>query len=206
MPDTLSLYGRPDATGSWARHGRRVERAVLEMLASAGIEPREVRGQLTLGDRACRFRWSGETLALLGASPDLSDPPERAPSEDLPDRVAATAAALRRARDLERLPITVRRAAHLVGAAEGICLPHLEVRDGDASLYLRVLPPEALAETAERLESLRGRVPLFLIGWPEPGEAVTLCRPGGPVERCAPEGLLEALRPAAPGPALRTAA
>jgi hypothetical protein len=207
--DTLLLYGRPDATGSWARHGRRVERAVLELLAAPDLAPREVRGQVALGERACRFRWSGETLALLGATPDGS---EGAACDDLPDRVGAVGAALRRARDGAGAPVTIRRGAHLVGAEAGVCLPHLEVRDGDATLYLRVLPAGALAEASARLEGLRDRVPFVLVGWSSrdepdgPVPAVTLCRPGEIPRSCPPETLLEALR-ARPGePALRSAA
>jgi hypothetical protein len=204
--DTLLLFGRPDATGSWARHGRRVERAALELLACPALAPREVRGQITVGERACRFRWSGETLALLGGAPEVPvsvDPPER---ENLPERVAAVAAVLRRARDARGTGGTIRRATHLIGAARGVCLPHVEVRDGDDGQYLRVVAPSLLAEEAGRLVGFHGRTPLLLVGWGEEDDTVTLCRPGEPARSCVPEGLLDALRDPQCETALRSAA
>jgi hypothetical protein len=204
--ETFLLYGRPDATGSWARHGRRVERAALELLACPALAAREVRGQLTLGERACRFRWEGETLALLGAARAAPDGAVDVPDEAIPEWVAAAAAALRRARDVsDGARLTIRRAAHQVGVEGGVCLPHLELRDGDDGLYLRVLPPEMLARAVESLRPFQGKTPLVLVGWPQEGEEVTFCRLGETARRCAPDTLLAALRDA-PRAALKTAA
>jgi hypothetical protein len=176
--ESLLLYGRPDATGSWARHGRRVERAALELLASPALSPREVRGQLTLGERACRFRWEGETLTLLGADrfPGGAD----ATGDDLPERVVAVAAALRRARE-EGARLSIRRATHLVGVEGGVCLPHLELRDGDDGLYLRVAGPEALALAGESIRAFHGKTPLALVSWSATGEGR---RSAAPAKRC----------------------
>ncbi|MCC2668895.1 MAG: hypothetical protein K0Q72_1366, partial [Armatimonadetes bacterium] len=51
----LRLRGRADALGCWTRHGRRLERAVLELLAIPELGVREVTGRLRVGERDCRF-------------------------------------------------------------------------------------------------------------------------------------------------------
>src|SRR5262249_29467367 len=127
----LRLFGRADALGCWTHHGRRVERAALELLAAPDLGVRELAGSILTGGRSCGYRWKGETLAALGAG--------RGPRFDaaLPDRVATLAAALRRERARsDSAAWGIRQAAHVVAVHGGVCQPHLELRRGDFRLYL----------------------------------------------------------------------
>ncbi len=179
---TLFLLGRADALGCWTRHGRQVERVALELLAMPELATRELRGKLDVGERRCRFRWNSDTLALLGAA-------RGGPLGDAPvDRVATLAAALRRERDRggERA-WSIRRAGHLVGVAGGVFLPHLELRDGDLSLYLRLTEPGDAASTAP--SPFHNKTPVVRVAWSGgvdaplavqfPGEAPRTASPGG---------------------------
>lgn len=132
-PRTLSLQGRADALGCWTRHGRKVERAALELLALPELGVREVKGRLRVGDKDCRFHWKDETLRLIRtAGPAPLD-------EALPERVEWLFAALRRERERgERSDWGFRQPSHLLGVERSAWLPHLELRQGDLGLYLRV--------------------------------------------------------------------
>jgi hypothetical protein len=131
--ERLRLFGRADALGCWTRHGRRLERAALELLTLPELGARELDGRVQIRDKSCRFHWKRDTLALLGAG--RGSPRD----EDLPGRVDTLAATLRRERDRSgESAWSIRRASHLIGVENGVCLPHLELRCGDQSLFLRL--------------------------------------------------------------------
>jgi hypothetical protein len=177
--DSVRLAGRADVLGCWTRHGRRLERVALELLALPDLQAREVRGELAVTGRRCRFRWEGDTLALLGAGAG-------APFSDrVPAQVDELAAALRRERERAGTgpEWRIRRPAHLIGVAGAACLPQLELRRGDLPLSLR------LGESSEdHLAPFTGKTPVGLVTLPTaddeplafhfPGESPLHCSPG----------------------------
>src|SRR5947207_3202568 len=82
---TLRLLGRADALGCWTRHGRRVERVALELLALSELGVRAVRGRVEVAEKSPVFRWTAGVLPLLGA--ECGSPLH----EKLPEQVAALA-------------------------------------------------------------------------------------------------------------------
>jgi hypothetical protein len=155
--DAVRLLGQADALGCWTRRGRHVERVALELMANPEIAVRELEGQVEVGERRCRFRWTADTLALLGAGRGGS-------AGDAPaEQVAALASLLRRERDrAQERSWSIRRASHLVGVDGGIFLPHLEFRAGDLALYLRLTES---TDDASRLAPFRHKTPVALVSW-----------------------------------------
>lgn len=153
----VTLFGQPDALGCWTRHGRRLERVALELLGLPELQVREVRGMLGVGERDCTFCWKGDTLALLTAGSEWSL--REAPLE----RIEAIAAGLRRERaDVgEGATWGVRRPGQILGVANGACLPHLELRYNDLTLYLRLTDGGGAVEAWDR--SFAGKTPVALI-------------------------------------------
>jgi hypothetical protein len=178
--DTLRLFGRADALGSWTRHGRRVERAILELLALPDLACRSVRGRVEIGERSCRFAWKADVLATLGAA-------DGAPlAEGLPARIAVLTAGFRRERDRGASPWGIRRPSHVLGVEGGACLPHLELRRGDLSLYLRLVGPQPDEDAAEALLPFQDKTPVVLVAWSgEDGEPLALQFAGERAEECA---------------------
>jgi hypothetical protein len=186
--DRVRLTGRADAHGSWTRHGRRVERAALEMLWLPDLQVREVRGWLLIGERTCRFGWESE-LALLGAGRGTAFDPA------LPERAEALLTALRRERDRHEGPgWSIRQPAHLVAAAGAVCLPHLELRRGDLSVYLRLGDHPPSLPAVDMLAPFAGKTPVGLaLGDPgEPG-SFWVQFAGEEPEACVPGRILAAL-------------
>ena len=62
---TLRMLGRPDALGSWARQGRRLARALFEMLLRAGHGALEGDATVALRSRKAQFRLTAEVLTIL---------------------------------------------------------------------------------------------------------------------------------------------
>jgi hypothetical protein len=185
--DRLRLDGHADALGCWTRHGRRVERAALELLSLPELAVQELQGQLEIGDRSCRFVWKQDALSMLGAG-------SGAPlSEALPLLIDTLAAALRREREGAG-EWGIRRASHLIGVAGGVFLPHLELRRGDLTLFLRCTGPALEPTPAAQLSSFRGKTPVALVaGTAAEGEALTLQLAGRGPEICPPGTLLATL-------------
>lgn len=180
----VTLLGRADALGCWTRHGRRVERAVLELLARTDLRIREVRGRLPIGDRICAFTWKDEALALFSA---YSSGP------GAPERIDEAAQALRKERERSGADCSIRRASHLVGSRKSALLPHLELRQGDRSTYLRI----ETDDQPEVRDAFTGESPLallipqeeaWLVSWPQAnpircssGELLSVLLAGEPV-------------------------
>lgn len=175
----VTLSGRADVLGSWTRQGRRVERAALELLAHPELRFEEVRGRIDIAGRDCGFHWKADTLAALGSGaggPFV---------DELPEQCGAFAAVLRRER--ERSGDTgwgIRRAGHLVGVSGAVCLPHLELRRGDTSLFLRLAAGNARSPW---LQQFRGKTPVASIAAPADREdRWCLSFPGEPAARGCP--------------------
>jgi predicted nuclease of restriction endonuclease-like RecB superfamily len=185
----LRLLGRADALGCWTRHGRRVERAALELLALPELAARELRGRLEIGERRCQFRWTSEALSLLGAGQGGSL------GDGMPDRITALAADLRRERDRnDDRAWRIRRPSHLLGVEGGVFLPHLELRRGDLAVYLRLAEPSGEESAAVALAPFRRKTPVARVsGSGEAESAVLLQFAGEKPERCAPGDVLSTL-------------
>jgi hypothetical protein len=182
---TLRLAGRADALGCWTRHGRRLERAVLELIAAPDLGVREVKGRLKIAEKECRFSWKDETLrALSTAAP--------APlAEGWTSRLEALTLLLRKERDRgDAAGWGVRQGGHLVAVSRATWLPHVELRRGDLSLYLRAGDEPAPRE----LEAFAGKTPAIVASgrW-ELGEPVTLTFPTGEQVCCLEGTVLAAL-------------
>lgn len=61
----LTLLGRQDALGSWARHGRRVARVVVQLLERGGAEITDGSATIALPGRTACLRLTRELLDLL---------------------------------------------------------------------------------------------------------------------------------------------
>jgi hypothetical protein len=186
---TLSLLGRADALGCWTRHGRRLENAALELLALPDLGVREVQGRLEIAEKRPCFQWNAETLSRLGLGHGAPLDPT------LPDRIAALTSDLRRERERgDALSWGIRRPSHLLGAAGGVLMPHLELRCGDLSLYLRLAGPEpGDISGLPALEPFAGKSPVALVTGSAETEGVTLRFPGGDVVSCPPGEVLKIL-------------
>lgn len=185
----LKLAGRADALGCWTRHGRRVERAALELLALPELALREIRGHMQVGERRCHFRWTAGTLAQLGTgSGALLD-------ESLPEQVDALAAALRLERERRGdAAWSIRRPGHLVGVEGGVILPHLELRRGDLTLYLRMGDETAGAGRSKGRSPFAGKTPVVLVSGAVAKDGVVVLQPAGEApRRCSADDLLASL-------------
>jgi hypothetical protein len=197
----LTLRGRADALGSWTRHGRHVERALLELVADPRVGVKEVHGAITASGKECRFRWKAETLDSLGAASGAAASAEE---------TDALAVCLRKEREsLTGAAWSIRRAAHIIAGREGALLPHFELRQTDSVLYLRLTCGEGAAAPAG--------LPLVCISPGDPGrETFHLRFPGGGCGIHGADHLLSALQlwlagrqkaaPAVPVESLRRAA
>jgi hypothetical protein len=63
------LAGRQDALGAWARHGRRVARAVVELLDRARDQVLDGTAVVAVRDRRAQLRLNSEALDILGGAP-----------------------------------------------------------------------------------------------------------------------------------------
>jgi hypothetical protein len=126
----LRLVGRQDALGSWARHGRHLARALLEVLDRGRGSVSEGVAQLTLRGRAGRLRLGPEMLDLL-AGPTASTVAWE--PDDLSRTLRAASTTLR------GWSWRVRVQPDPYVCAEGLALPDLLVQSAaDALAYLLV--------------------------------------------------------------------
>jgi hypothetical protein len=124
------LLGRQDALGTWTRHGRRLARAVLQLLERARATVLEGRATVWLKERRVTLRLNGEVLDILcgrssahGGAGDSGwdDEPGWAPLE-----LATAFTQTRAAGDGARL----RRMPEPSAWAAGVALPGLQVQLG----------------------------------------------------------------------------
>jgi hypothetical protein len=157
---TVTLYGRPDACGSWARHGVRVARAALILLSAGALGPGTVIVQL--GDRRYEVRLDAAQLGK--ALP--------------PSGWAAPAVVWEAADTVARAVQTLRRRGRLAGwrlrwwpeplvAEQGALWPELTLRRGATSIGLLPLPSAQLAAEVAALGALAERLPFIILSHPE---------------------------------------
>jgi hypothetical protein len=157
---TVTLRGRPDACGSWARHGVRVARAALTLLAAGALGPGTAIVQL--GDR--RYEVRLDAAQLRKALP--------------PRGWSAPAAAWGAVNTVARAIQTLRRHGRLAGwrlrwwpeplaAEQGVLWPEITLRRGATSIGLLPLPAAQLAADAAALGALAERLSFIIIAHPE---------------------------------------
>jgi hypothetical protein len=158
--ETATLRGRPDAGGSWARHGVRVARAALTLLAAGALGPGTAIVQL--GDR--RYEVRLDAAQLRKALP--------------PRGWSAPAAVWGVANSVARAVQTLRRHGRLAGwrlrwwpeplvAEQGVVWPELTLRRGAMSIGLLPLPAAQLAADAVALGALAERLSFIILAHPE---------------------------------------
>ena len=121
--DRLVVHGRQDAMGVWARHGRRVARAVAELLIRVRPIVSEGTVSLLLRDRKAMLRLTSEALDLLSGPPKPCVGLE-ADGGWTPGELVEVAQALRGGRP----GWSVRRLPDPQGWAAGVVLPDLLLR------------------------------------------------------------------------------
>jgi hypothetical protein len=157
---TVTLHGRPDACGSWARHGARVARAALILLTSGALGPGTAIVQL--GGRRYEVRLDAAQLRKALPPVGWSAP------------VMVWGAVNTVARAIQ----TLRRQGRLVGwrlrwwpeplvAERGILWSELTLRRGATSIGLLPLPSTQLAADAVALGALAERLSFIIIAHPE---------------------------------------
>jgi len=187
---SITLKGRADALGCWTRHGRRVEQCALELMALPDLEVSELAGRVNIRERECGFRWQRETLVNRGVG-------RGSPlTLDCPQRIEMMAARLRRERDQQEQNSgwLIRRSTFILAADGGAWLPHLELRRGDQSVYIRLSDSNrASADPPAALTPFIGKTPIVLMGVTADDGPATLQSPGAPPAICQGDRLLDAL-------------
>jgi hypothetical protein len=156
---TVTMYGRPDACGSWARHGVRVARAALILLSTGALGPGTVIVQL--GDR--RYEVRLDAVQLCKALP--------------PSGWSAPTAVWGAVDTVGRAIQSLRRRGRLAGwrlrwwpeplvAEQGALWPELMLRRGTTSIGLLPLPCAQLADEATALGTLAERLSFIILSHP----------------------------------------
>ena len=173
----LTIHGRADARGSWARHGKRLVRLLVRLLAAhpACLESGEA--QIELSQSAPVLRLDSALLAHLGADPrgapgagaDL--PPVLTPAACADLRAAGLPAGWRLTVDPEPLVDS-----HGVLAPLALCARRGALWARRVYL-LDVNSPAALTRVERMLPHLRGRADFLLLAAPEVCASDRPCRP-----------------------------
>lgn len=124
-PTHLLLVGRQDALGSWARHGRKVARAAIQLLERVRAKVGGGEATVALRDRKVTLRLTPEVLDVLGGAP--------ATSTGWEEREGWGRAALAEATGSLRGAWPdwgVRRMPDAQAWRAGVIVPDLQVRDG----------------------------------------------------------------------------
>lgn len=153
---TVALHGRPDGLGSWARHGARVGRAALALLAA---------GELGAGSADVQI--GGEAFRVELDAPFLADA--------LPPRGwSAPAATWPMVEDFVAGLVAERRAGRLAGwrlkrwpdplaTERGALWPELAIARGTIAIGLLPLTAAQVRAEADALVALAERVPFIVL-------------------------------------------
>lgn len=170
------LRGRQDGLGSWVRHGTRVARAALHLLASGALGPGEA--IVPVGDEDCAVALDATTLrALLPAKGWVAPAATWAGSEAfLAEVVAERRAGAFGGWRLRRWPDP------LVGE-RGTLWPEFSLTRGTIAIGLLPLPAEQVRAQAAALQNLAERLPFIVLAQGplrQVPEGVTVLRLDGP--------------------------
>jgi hypothetical protein len=199
----LELRGRPDAMGLWARHGRRVARALVRLLEHdrGGLVAGTAR--LVLRERALTLALTPELLDVLGGAPAPATGWDARPGWSAVELAAALLGPRAAA------PGTVvRRAPDPQAWAVGTIAPDLLVQvDENRALVCAVRSPAHAQRLAPLAQVAATGEPLVFVG--DPSSLAPLAAVGAPVapmERFTVDGAVEAVRDALALPGRQTGA
>ena len=137
---SLHLFGRQDSLGSWVRQGRRLARALFEILERAGQSILEGDASVHLGTRKGHFRLTDEVITMIrgGASAgigwDEADEWSRQALWRSLDQGSARSG-----------QFTIRRLPELEVCKDGLILPDLSIQSRSARALLCVVGSEQQA-------------------------------------------------------------
>jgi hypothetical protein len=156
---TVTLYGHPDAVGSWARHGVRVARTAMMLLAAGVLGPGTAAVQLAQQQYEVRL-----DAALLRKTlpPRCWFAPES--TWTAVDTLVRTIHSLRRQRHLAGW--RMRRWCEPLVAESGLLWPELTLHRGTVSIGLLPLPAAQLTADAAALAALAERLPCIILAHP----------------------------------------
>jgi predicted nuclease of restriction endonuclease-like RecB superfamily len=172
----VTLHGQQDTLGSWTRHGARVARAALTLLACRALGPGEA--EVTLRDEAFDVILDANLLADALPARGWSAPP--ATWSKLEPFVKGLLAE-RRAGRLVGWRLT-RWPAPLV-SAQGAIWPEFAISRGSIAIGLLPLPAAAVRAEASALAALAARVPVIVLAQGtlrEASQGLTVLRLTGP--------------------------
>ena len=158
----LILRGRQDSFGSWARHGRKVARTVVQLLERGRPMVREGSAQVALRGRRATLRFTTEVLDVLAGGP--------APSAGWHDLEGWDGAALLDRLRGPRAPRSgriVRKLPDPSAWMAGVLVPDLLVQDGHRSaLICAVRSPAHAARLASIAPTATTGEPFVFVGDP----------------------------------------
>lgn len=155
----VTLHGRPDACGSWARHGVRVARTALTLLAAGALGPGTATVQL--GDRRYEVRLDAAQLRKALPARGWSAP---ATVWEEANTVACAVQTLRRHGRLAGWRLY--RWPEPLVAEQGVLWPEFTLRRGATSIGLLPLPAAQLAADAAALSALAERLSFIILAHP----------------------------------------
>ena len=156
---TVHLFGRQDALGSWSRHGRRLVRAVLEILERSQGLAREAGATLTLANRRVHLRLTAELLAML----TVRDRGQADWQDDLAVRDSTLQRVIAEIHQQPRI-WTLRRLADPLACRGGVILPDIRLQNaGRQVLVCAVRSVEHGRRLAPLTAALTTR-PLLFVG------------------------------------------
>jgi hypothetical protein len=158
-PWRVTLHGRADARGSWARHGKRLVRVLVRLLTAHPGCLESGEAQIELGNASTVLRMDAAVLAQLGAVSDGT-------GADVAPVLTPAACADLRAAGLPR-KWALRIDPEPLVYAGGVLAPlALCMRQNRRVYLLPVESPAALDRIERALPHLRGRADLLLLAAP----------------------------------------
>jgi hypothetical protein len=157
---TATLYGRPDASGAWTRHGLRVARAALILLAGGVLGPGTV--QVQLADQHYEVRLDAPLLSRVFPPRCWSAP---ASTWHAVDTVMQAIQALRRRGRLAGWRL--RWWPEPCVTAQGLLWPELALHRSATSIPLLPLSTAQLTADAGALSTLAERLCFLIVAHPE---------------------------------------
>ena len=166
----LRLDGRPDALGSWTRHGRRVARTVVQLLERGRRSVLEGSALVVLRDRRAELRLTPEVLDLLSGNGAPDAGWDDLPGWDAPAVAAAVAGGGKRRQAAESTSGAVwglRRLPEAQAWASGVLVPEVRLVHGAAAARVcAVRSPRHGVRLARVAGGARSGEPVVFFGAP----------------------------------------
>jgi predicted nuclease of restriction endonuclease-like RecB superfamily len=153
---TVSLWGRQDALGSWARHGARVARAALTLLGDGALGAGEC--EVRLGDEL--FRVALDAATLRDALPPRG---WSAPGATWPASEALVGGLVGERRAGRLAGWRLKRWPEPLVTEAGALWPEYAIARGTIAIGLLPLPARRLRADAAALRALAARLPFIVL-------------------------------------------